>query len=89
MAKIKYKTGQFSRLGRVTVRTLRHYEKIGLLKPGIVDMWTASGTRKTLRNGLPSSRSQCGNEQIPINGKPLHLNPMEVKPSSEKCIDTY
>ena len=40
MAQIKYKIGEFSRLGRVTVRTLRHYEKIGLLKPGIVDRWT-------------------------------------------------
>lgn len=40
MAQTKYKIGEFSRLGRVTVRTLRHYEKIGLLKPGIVDMWT-------------------------------------------------
>ena len=40
MAQTRYKIGEFSRLGRVTVRTLRHYEKIGLLKPGIVDMWT-------------------------------------------------
>lgn len=27
-------------MARVTVRTLRHYEEIGLLKPDIVDMWT-------------------------------------------------
>lgn len=27
-------------MARVTVRTLRHYEDIGLLKPDIVDMWT-------------------------------------------------
>ena len=40
MAQTKYEIGEFSRLGRVTVRTLRHYEKIGLLKPGIVNMWT-------------------------------------------------
>ena len=40
MTQTKYKIGEFSRLGRVTVRTLRHYEKIGLLKPEIVDMWT-------------------------------------------------
>ena len=40
MAQTRYKIGEFSRLGRVTVRTLRHYEKIGLLKPGIVDMCT-------------------------------------------------
>ena len=40
MAQTKYKIGEFSRLRRVRVKTLRHYEKIGLLKPGIVDMWT-------------------------------------------------
>lgn len=40
MEQIKFKIGEFSRLGRVTVKTLRHYDKIGLLKPGIVDKWT-------------------------------------------------
>lgn len=33
----KLKIGEFSRLSRVTVRALRHYEKIGLLVPEIVD----------------------------------------------------
>lgn len=37
MEKTKYKIGEFSKLARVTVRTLRHYEDIGLLKPDIVD----------------------------------------------------
>lgn len=32
------KIGEFSRLCRVTVRTLRHYEDIGLLEPEITDM---------------------------------------------------
>ena len=36
----KLKIGDFSRLCRVTVRTLRHYEEIGLFKPEIVDEWT-------------------------------------------------
>ena len=36
----KLKIGEFSRLCRVTVRTLRHYEEIGLLVPEIVDMET-------------------------------------------------
>lgn len=40
MTKTKYKIGEFSKLARVTVRTLRHYEEIGLLKPDIVDRWT-------------------------------------------------
>ena len=37
MGKNKLKIGEFSRLGRVTVRALRHYEEIGLLIPEIVD----------------------------------------------------
>ncbi len=36
----RLKIGEFSRLCRVTVRTLRHYEQIGLLIPEIVDRWT-------------------------------------------------
>ena len=31
--KIKFKIGEFSKLNRVTVKTLRHYEEIGLLVP--------------------------------------------------------
>lgn len=40
MSKKQLKIGEFSRLCRVTVRTLRHYEEIGLLVPEIVDEWT-------------------------------------------------
>lgn len=36
----KLKIGEFSRLCHVTVRTLRHYEEIGLLEPEIIDMET-------------------------------------------------
>ncbi|MGN0032373.1 MAG: MerR family transcriptional regulator [Candidatus Limimorpha sp.] len=36
----KLKIGEFSRLCHVTVRTLRHYEEIGLLIPDHVDEWT-------------------------------------------------
>ena len=41
MEQLKYKIGEFSRLGRVTVRTLRHYGEIGLLKPEIIDRQTS------------------------------------------------
>ena len=40
MEQLKYKIGEFSRLGRVTVRTLRYYGEIGLLKPEIIDRQT-------------------------------------------------
>jgi effector-binding domain-containing protein len=35
-----YKIGDFSRLCRITVRTLRYYDEIGLLKPVRVDQFT-------------------------------------------------
>lgn len=38
--KIKFKIGEFSKLCQVTVKTLRHYEQIGLLIPVEVDEWT-------------------------------------------------
>lgn len=40
MSKTKLKIKEFSLLCQVTVKTLRHYEKIGLLKPSEVDEWT-------------------------------------------------
>ncbi len=36
-----YKIGEFSRLSRVTVKTLRHYDELGLLKPAQVDRFTS------------------------------------------------
>lgn len=32
-----YRIGQFSKLGRVTIKTLRHYDEVGLLTPAYVD----------------------------------------------------
>src|SRR5580658_83750 len=39
-----YSIGEFSRLGGVSIRTLRYYEEIGLLHPAEVD--TATGYRR-------------------------------------------
>ena len=36
----KIKIGAFSKLCRVTVKTLRHYEELGLLVPAEIDEWT-------------------------------------------------
>ena len=35
-----FKIGEFAQICRVTVRTLRYYDEIGLLKPAHVDPWT-------------------------------------------------
>lgn len=40
MNKIRLTIGEFSKLCYVTVKTLRHYEKMGLLIPHNVDEWT-------------------------------------------------
>lgn len=40
MNKLRLTIGEFSKLCYVTVKTLRHYEKIGLLIPHEVDEWT-------------------------------------------------
>lgn len=36
-----YKIGDFSQMAQVSVRMLRHYDKLGLLKPGYIDQWTS------------------------------------------------
>ena len=36
-----FKIGEFSKLSHVTVKTLRYYDRIGLLKPAEVDRWTS------------------------------------------------
>ncbi len=38
--KTKLKIGEFSKMMQVTVKTLRHYEQMGLLVPDEVDEWT-------------------------------------------------
>ena len=34
------KIGEFSKLSRISVRMLRHYDEIGLLKPAVIDRFT-------------------------------------------------
>lgn len=40
MNKLKLQIGEFSKLCGVTVKTLRHYEKLGLVVPDSVDEWS-------------------------------------------------
>ena len=53
---IRLKIGDFSQLMHVTIRTLRHYEQIGLLKPYEVDEWTGYRYYKVAGSG---PRSAC------------------------------
>ena len=49
-----YSIGDFSKINRVTPKTLRHYDRIGLLKPDRVDDWT--GYRYYSGSQLPRMR---------------------------------
>lgn len=35
-----FKIGEFSKLSRISIRMLRHYDEIGLLVPEETDPWT-------------------------------------------------
>jgi DNA-binding transcriptional MerR regulator len=37
VGRVMYAIGEFARLGRVSVRMLRHYDTVGLLPPAVVD----------------------------------------------------
>ena len=37
-----YTIGDFSRINRISTKTLRHYDRIGLFKPAKVDEWTGN-----------------------------------------------
>ena len=47
------KIGEFSKLSRVSVRMLRHYDEIGLLKPAEIDRFT--DYRYYRENQLPTA----------------------------------
>jgi DNA-binding transcriptional MerR regulator len=49
-----YSIGEFSKINRITPKTLRHYDRIGLLKPDRVDDWT--GYRYYSAGQLPEIR---------------------------------
>ena len=61
-----FKIGDFSRLAQVSVRMLRHYDKLGLLTPGQTDKWT--GYRYYTIDQLPRL-----NRIVALNGLGLTL----------------
>ena len=52
--------GEFSKMGKTTIKTLHHYDRIGLLHPEAVDGATATGC--TRRASWPSctASNRCG-----------------------------
>ncbi|MEZ4554913.1 MAG: MerR family transcriptional regulator [Caldilineaceae bacterium] len=61
-----YKIGEFSKLSQVSVRMLRHYDKLGLLTPSEIDNWT--GYRYYTIDQLPRL-----NRIVALNGLGLTL----------------
>lgn len=76
-----FKIGEFSKLGQVSVRMLRYYDQMGLLKPGHTDKWTgyryytieqlARLNRIVALNGLGLTLQQIGDllakdDQLPV-----------------------
>lgn len=49
-----YSIGEFSKINRITPKTLRHYDRIGLIRPQKVDQWT--GYRYYAAEQLPEIR---------------------------------
>ena len=44
-----FRIGEFSKLTQVSIRMLRYYDEVGLLKPAEVDKWTGHRIYKTSR----------------------------------------
>ncbi len=65
-----YSIGVFSQINKVTTKTLRHYDEIGLLKPEQVDKYT--GYRYYTSNQLPTMHKI-------LTLKQMGLNLMEIK----------
>ena len=60
------KIGEFSKLSRVSIRMLRHYDDIGLLKPAFIDSFTGYRYYKP--------------EQLPVIGRITALKDMGFSP---------
>lgn len=76
-----YQIGLFSKMNRITTKTLRHYDEIGLLKPAFVDEFT--GYRYYSSEQLPRlhqiiTLKQMGLGLLEINQIIAHASSVEV-----------
>ncbi len=69
-----FRIGEFSKIGKVTIKTLRYYDEIGLLKPDFIDEWTGYRmytTKQLLQLHQIQSLRQIG---LPISETKLILS---------------
>ena len=52
--------GRFARLTGLTVKALRHYDEVGLLRPAAVDPGTGYRSYARLRSGARRRSASCG-----------------------------
>ncbi|MBP2652519.1 MAG: transcriptional regulator, MerR family [Firmicutes bacterium] len=78
-----FKIGIFSKMNRVTVKALRHYDEIGLLKPCHVDETT--GYRYYLSDQLPRLHRILALKQVGFSLNEI-IDMMEREMSAEKMI---
>ena len=62
---VMYQIGQFSKMNRITTKTLRHYDELGLLKPVYVDDFT--GYRFYTSEQLPRLHRILGLKQMGLS----------------------
>lgn len=81
------KIGKFSKLSRVSLRTLRHYDEIGLLKPAVtVASCTFKGGYDQMDSAMAAVAAWVNNNGYEPDG-PLfnsyHISPHETKNPQE------
>lgn len=81
------KIGEFSKLSRVSVRMLRHYDEIGLLKPAVtVASCTFKGGYDQMDSAMAAVAAWVNNNGYEPDGPLLniyHISPHETKNPQE------
>ena len=81
------KIGEFSKLSRVSVRMLRHYDEIGLLKPAVtVASCTFKGGYDQMDSAMAAVAAWVNDNGYEPNGPLLniyHISPHETKNPQE------
>lgn len=81
-----FKIGDFAKLNKVTVKTLRHYDSLGLLQPENVDTFT--GYRYEPTSGLDPTNSRIMKNIIlkeKEKGKTIILTTHNMQDATELC----
>ena len=73
------KIGEFSKLSRVSVRMLRHYDEIGLLKPAEIDRFTECMKKSPGHRQLTDDR-EFASSLVPVVNHALFVGTLTGQP---------